>query len=80
MNELALQIKRQLEELDILMRPKALIVNPLDEETIREELPEIEEKVYLCSTNAIERGQAYIVDRNYLKEFWKFEPLGGDGE
>lgn len=67
MNEFLETIKEKLLEIDLYLRPQALIINPADEKIIREAIPDIEEKVLIRSAGMIPPGTAYLIPRTHLK-------------
>lgn len=60
-------IRSKLHEVDLILRPKALIVNPIDEKMIRESIPDIESKVVIRSLKSIPEGSAYLIERSHLE-------------
>lgn len=67
MNDFIETIKEKLLEIDLYLRPQALIINPADEKIIREAIPDIEEKVLIRSAGVIPPGTAYLIPRTHLK-------------
>ena len=65
-------IKRTLEKIDLQLRPQALIFHPSRARELGELIPNIEEKVLLMPTMAIEEDVMYLVDR---AEIEKWEPV-----
>ena len=70
-------IKQTIHKLDIAKRPYALLVNPEDAKTFRDEIPDIEEYVELMEREGVEKCKAYIVSRKDLED-WLM--LGGRRE
>lgn len=67
MNDYIDMIRSKLYEVDLILRPKALIVNPINEKMIRESIPDIESKVVILSFNSIPEGTAYLIERSHLE-------------
>lgn len=72
MNDFLETVKEKLLEIDLFLRPQALIINPGDEEMIREAIPDIDEKVLVRPAAVIPPGTAYIIPRSHLR-YMSFE-------
>lgn len=67
-----LNLEQYLNRIDMVMKPYALIVNPLDEDEITNALSaDLKERLKIVHHPAVERGKAYIVDRKYLEDCYK---------
>lgn len=65
-------IKKTLLELDIKLRPQALVFHPSKMRDLAELVPDIEERVELLPTLTVSEDTWYLIDR---KEIEKWEPL-----
>lgn len=63
------KIIQTLHELDMIVRPKALILSPQVKKVVLEAYPQIEERILLVENPACEDGTAYLIDRSKLEEF-----------
>lgn len=72
-------IKKALLELDIKLRPQALVFHPSKMWDIAELVPDIEERVELLPTMAVSEDIWYLVDREDIEK-WKPLPLTYKGE
>lgn len=60
------EIKAALYDLDLKMRPQMLVLHPLLLNQVKDLIPDLSERVVICSTELIEVDKAYLVDRKYL--------------
>jgi hypothetical protein len=65
----AADINEALKQLDEIIRPKALVLNPQLKAAIMKEYPDIEKKVLLIETPACEAETAYLMDRKEVEMF-----------
>lgn len=65
-------IKKTLLELDMKLRPQALVFHPSKMRDLAELVPDIEERVELLPTFAVSEDMWYLIDR---KEIERWEPL-----
>ena len=56
-------------KLDYITRPYYLCVNPLDENKLREEIPDIDKKVVLRISDLVEQGKCYLIKRPVIDAF-----------
>lgn len=67
-----LNLEQYLNRIDMVMKPYALIVNPLDEDEMANALSaDLKERLKIVHHPAVERGKAYIVDREHLESYTK---------
>lgn len=66
------EIKQALEKMDVLLRPFAIVCNPVDANLFKEALPDLDERMKLYTSSVIDPGQAYIINRSQLE---KYQPL-----
>lgn len=67
-----LNLEQYLNRIDMVMKPYALIVNPLDEDEMTNALSaDLKERLKIVHHPAVERGKAYIVDREHLESYTK---------
>ena len=64
-------INEALKQLDEIIRPKALVLNPQLKAAIMKDYPDIEKKVLLIETPACEAETAYLMDRKEVEKFIK---------
>lgn len=65
-----LNLEQYLHRIDMVMKPYALIVNPLDEDEMTNALSsDLKERFKIVHHPAVERGKAYIVDRKHLESY-----------
>jgi len=57
-------MEEMLKRLDLLLRPYALFINPKDKELFSE----VEDRVKIFITEAVEPGKMYLIDRRKLME------------
>lgn len=62
------QIKQKLHEIDLILRPQILFVNPDEYDRIVDAIPDLSEHIKFVSTNAVEVGYAVLMDRKWLEE------------
>ena len=62
-------INDALDKLDHIIRPKALILNPIMKEQVQEAFPDIEKKVVLIGFDACELETGYIIDRTEVEKY-----------
>lgn len=62
------QFKQKLHKIDLILRPQILFVNPNEYDQIVEAIPDLEERIKIISTNAMEIGHAVLIDRKWLEE------------
>lgn len=62
------QLKQKLHEIDLILRPQILFVNPDEYDQIVEAIPDLSEHIKFVSTNAVEVGYAVLMDRKWLEE------------
>lgn len=72
-------IKKTLLDLDIKLRPQALVFHPSKMRDLAELVPDIEERVKLLPTLAVSEDTWYLVDREEIEK-WKPLPLTYKGE
>lgn len=65
------EIKQALHKADLTLRPNILFVNPSDAKTIKDAVPEIDEKIVLKESDLVEKGKAYVIDRRKWDEWAK---------
>lgn len=63
------EIKKALHKADLALRPNILFVNPSDAKTIKDAVPEIDEKIVLKESDLVEKGKAYVIDRRKWDEW-----------
>ena len=63
------QIKQELHKIDLALRPQAVFLHPDDYMEIMQAIPDIEEKVLVINTRAINKGYAIMMDRKCLEVF-----------
>lgn len=56
-------------KLDYITRPYYLCINPLDENKLREEIPDIDKKFVLRISDLVEQGKCYLVKRPVIDVF-----------
>ena len=66
-------IKKTLKEWDRMLRPWVVFMNPKDAEILREGLPDLNERVVVQESIAIDRGKIICIEREKLDEW----TLGG---
>lgn len=67
-----LNLEQYLQRIDMVMKPYALVVNPLDEDEMTNALSaDLKERLKIVHHPAVERGKAYIVDREQLEGYTK---------
>jgi len=52
---------------DLVLRPRALIVNPSDKQMIIEAMPNIEREFKIYESELIEKGEALIMNRQEIE-------------
>lgn len=57
-----------LKKADLLLRPRAIVLNPKDKDLILKSVPDIEKNFKLIESEVIEEGTIYIVNRRELEE------------
>ena len=63
-------LEQYLHRIDMVMKPYALIVNPLDEDEMTNALSaDLKERLKIVHHPAVERGKAYVVDRKHLEGY-----------
>lgn len=62
------QLNQKLHEIDIILRPQILFVNPNEYDQIFEAIPDLRERIKFIATNAVEVGYAVLMDRKWLEE------------
>lgn len=74
------EIKQALHKADLILRPNIIFVNPSDAQTIKDAVPEIDEKIVIKESEFVEKGKAYVIDRRKWDEWannliytWKAE-------
>ena len=72
-------IKKTLLDLDIKLRPQALVFHPSKMHDLAELVPDIEERVELLPTLTVSEDVWYLVDREEIEK-WKPLPLTYKGE
>lgn len=65
-------LKYHFHELDLKMRPYALLINPDDVSELLPFEPSIPKYVLVVRSNTVEHGKAYLIDRKQL-EFETYE-------
>lgn len=64
-------LEQYLQRIDMVMKPYALIINPLDNE-IMDNMPDtIKNRLKIIESPMVEKGKAYIVDREHLENYIK---------
>lgn len=61
------QLKQKIHEIDLILRPQILFVNPNEYNQIIEAIPDLQERIKFVSTNAVEVGYAILMDRKWLE-------------
>jgi hypothetical protein len=61
------QITQKLHEIDLVLRPQVVFVHPDDHELIIQSIPDINSRVKLISTKAVDKGHAIMMDRAWLE-------------
>ena len=59
-------IKKTIEEYDKILRPFIFIINPEDAKLLREALPDLDERIVVAETIAVDRGKGYLMERKKL--------------
>lgn len=72
-------IKKTLLDLDIKLRPHALVFHPNKMRDLAELAPDIENRVELLPTSAVSEDTWYLVDREEIEK-WRPVPLTYKGE
>lgn len=72
-------IKKTLLDLDIKLRPQALVFHPSKMRDLAELVPDLENRVELLPTMAVPEDTWYLVDREEIEK-WKPVPLTYKGE
>lgn len=65
------ELEEAIHKVDLVLRPYALFVHPLEEEKYKQVLKDagVEDKVLLRTDNCIEAGKAVAIDRKKLEEW-----------
>lgn len=63
------QLNQKLHEIDLILRPHVLFVNPDGYNQIIKAMPDLQDKVKIISTNAVEIGHVILIDRKQLEEY-----------
>ena len=63
------QLKEKLHEIDLILRPQILFVNPNEYNQIVETIPDLSRYIKIVSTNAVEVGYAVLMDRKRIEEY-----------
>lgn len=66
-------LKQKLDEIDLRLRPHALVVNPDDSETILKAIPDIGTKVLFISSTMAPKNKIYLIDRLALGDYTQTE-------
>ena len=62
-------IKKTIEEWDRILRPWVVIMNPEDAKLLREGLPDLDERVVVQESVAVNRGKFYLIERKKFDEW-----------
>ena len=62
-------IKKTIDEWDKILRPCIVFMNPEDAEILREGLPDLDERVVVKETIAIDRGKFICIEREKFDEW-----------
>lgn len=62
------ELMSALKKADILLRPRAFVLNPKDKDLILKSVPDIEKNFRLIESEVIEEGTIYIVNRRDIEE------------
>ena len=62
------QLKQKLHEIDLILRPQILFVNPNEYNQVIEAIPDLSERIKFVSTDAVKVGHAILMDRKWLEE------------
>lgn len=62
-------INDALDRLDLMIRPKALILNPIMKEQVLEAFPDIEKRIVLIGYDACELETGYLMDRTEVEKY-----------
>lgn len=62
------QIQQALNKIDLILRPQILFLHPDDYKTVLQAIPDLEERVRIVDTKAIDKGHAVLMDRKWLEE------------
>ena len=65
------KLKEAINDFDLIIRPKALILSPEMKEALLEAVPDIEKKLVLVVSTCV-YDTAYLVDRTKLGEFSRY--------
>ena len=70
-----------LRRIDLIMKPYALVVSPLEIDVISEELPDkFKERIKIVQHPSVEKGKAYLIDRQKFERIDLFPVLGVDND
>ena len=69
-------IKKTIKEWDKILRPWVVFINPEDAKLLREGLPDLDERVVVQESVAVDRGKVICIERKKFDE-WTW---GGSGE
>ena len=62
------QIREALHKIDLMLRPQIIFIHPDDYATVMREISDIQERVVLVPTKAIDKGCAVLMDRKWLED------------
>lgn len=63
------QLQYELHKIDLILRPHVLFVNPDEYNQIIKAISDLQAKVKIISTNAVEIGHVILIDRKQLEEY-----------
>lgn len=69
--------EKTIKEMDLILRPEVIFLNPEDAKVILSAFPRIEEEYEIVTLSYLERGKAYVFKRKDLED-WKFCLMDGD--
>ena len=62
------ELMNALKKADIVLRPRALVLNPKDKDLILKSVPDIEKNYKLIESEIVQEGTIYIVNRRDIEE------------
>ena len=63
------QLKQALHKIDLILRPQILFLHSDEYVEVIDAIPDIEERVNIISTKAVDKGHAILMDRNWLEDY-----------
>ena len=68
-NSLISGLKQKLKEVDLKLRPYALVVNPDDSKVVLEAIPDIGTEVLFITNPTVPKNKIYLIDRLALRDY-----------